>query len=186
MILMRHGQTVFNIVFGETRIDPGIEDPHLTDEGRAQALAGAKALAGEGVTRLIASPYTRALQTADIIARELALPLSVEPLARERAAYACDVGTPRSRLAADWAHLALDHLDEQWWSPMEEPPSHFSARCGAFREAMARHADWPRLAVVTHWGVIRELTGKILRNGEFVRVDPTAPGEVLVPLDDPC
>ena len=37
MYLARHGQTMFNVVFGKTKRDPGIEDPPLTDEGFRQA-----------------------------------------------------------------------------------------------------------------------------------------------------
>ena len=46
MYLARHGQTMFNVVFGETKKDPGIEDPPLTETGHAQAVAlfGAEAL----------------------------------------------------------------------------------------------------------------------------------------------
>lgn len=62
MILLRHGQTPFNVHFGATRIDPGIPDPELTETGRAQAKAAAAALRGRPVKRLIASPYVRALR----------------------------------------------------------------------------------------------------------------------------
>ncbi|MDH3235510.1 MAG: histidine phosphatase family protein, partial [Alphaproteobacteria bacterium] len=33
MILIRHAQSEFNVVYGKTRQDPGIEDPKLTDTG---------------------------------------------------------------------------------------------------------------------------------------------------------
>jgi broad specificity phosphatase PhoE len=35
VILMRHGETVFNRVYGATRRDPGVADPALTAVGRA-------------------------------------------------------------------------------------------------------------------------------------------------------
>ena len=64
MILLRHGQSQFNLHFTATRKDPGIPDPHLTEEGAAQALAAAEALAAEDIRQVVVSPYTRALQTA--------------------------------------------------------------------------------------------------------------------------
>ena len=67
MILLRHGQSEFNVAFNATRVDPGIPDPRLTEEGRRQARAAAVALAAHPVERLIASPYTRALETAEIV-----------------------------------------------------------------------------------------------------------------------
>jgi broad specificity phosphatase PhoE len=111
---MRHGETVFNRVYGATRRDPGVADPALTEVGRAQAEAAARRLAGEDVRRLIASPYTRALETAEIVARHLRIPVTVDARVRERAAFACDVGTGRSALASRWSGLALDQLDEVW------------------------------------------------------------------------
>ena len=41
MILMRHGQSHFNVVYGATRRDPGIRDPGLTEKGQAQVAAAA-------------------------------------------------------------------------------------------------------------------------------------------------
>ncbi|MGE0745746.1 MAG: histidine phosphatase family protein [Rhodospirillales bacterium] len=176
MILLRHGQTMFNVVFSETRVDPGLIDPPLTEAGRAQAAAAAETLADHGVTRLVASPYTRALETAHIIADRLGVPVQVDHRVRERCAYACDVGTVRSRLEAAWGHFGFSPFEEQWWPAVEEPEADLIARCEAFRAAMAAADDWATVAVVTHWGVIRALTGQVLRNCETVRFDPTGAG----------
>ncbi len=102
MILLRHGQTIFNVVYGSQRIDPGVPDPDLTAEGQAQAATAVAALRDAGITRVVTSPYTRAVQTAEIIARALELEVEVEPLIRERSAFSCDVGTTRSDLARRW------------------------------------------------------------------------------------
>jgi broad specificity phosphatase PhoE len=45
----------------------------------------------------------------------------------------------------------------------------------AFRAAMAAHADHSRVAVVSHWGFIRALTGLAVTNCSVVRFDPTRP-----------
>ena len=174
MILIRHGETLFNVVFGATRVDPGVRDPGLTPRGREQAVEAAEALRGEGVRRVISSPYRRALQTADIIAGTLKLLVTVEPLIRERAAFACDVGTPAPELARLWRSMAFDHLAETWWSEAGETHEALDARCRAFCRAMAEVSDWPHVAVITHWGVIRSLTGHPLKNAERVRFDPRA------------
>ncbi|HUC63433.1 MAG TPA: histidine phosphatase family protein [Alphaproteobacteria bacterium] len=176
MILARHGQSQFNVHFGATRTDPGIVDPILTELGRAQALAIADALmAGDRprVKRLIASPYRRALETAEIVATRLDVPVSVEPLVRERAAFTCDIGSDPAELARRWPHLAFDHIGNRWWGAGEESETDLAARCRAFRAAMAAREDWREVAVVSHWGFIRALTGQPLPNGAWIAFDPT-------------
>src|SRR5262249_48452496 len=175
MILVRHGQSEFNVVFSATRRDPGIRDPRLTAEGRRQAKAAADALAGHGIQRLIASPYSRALETAEIVAAQLDISIVVDPLVGERAAFACDVGTPRGGLKARWPHLELDHLEEEWWPALEESEDGLSARCAAFRAHMRSQPDWASVAVVSHWGFIRGLTGLTVQNGTVLRIDPHRP-----------
>ena len=69
MFLLRHGQSYFNLLFTPTRVDPGIEDPELTVLGIAQAHAAAAQLAEVSLTRIIISPYLRALQTAEPIVK---------------------------------------------------------------------------------------------------------------------
>jgi broad specificity phosphatase PhoE len=182
MILMRHAETVFNVVYGATRRDPGVHDPSLTADGHAQAHHAAAALGATSIRRVIASPYRRTLQTADIIARALGVPVTVEPLIRERAAFACDIGTPKSKLARDWSAYEFHHLDEVWWADIEEPERSLQERCHRFCANIARMPDWPHIAVITHWGVIKALTGLRVKNCEGVRFDPTAP----VPDGNPC
>ena len=92
MILLRHGQSEFNLLFTQTRRDPGIVDPKLTPLGHEQAIAAAETLKGEKIRRIIASPYTRALETAAPVARALGLPVMVNPIVGERYAFACDIG----------------------------------------------------------------------------------------------
>jgi broad specificity phosphatase PhoE len=172
LILIRHGQSEWNAHYNRTRIDPNIPDPPLTNAGRRQATEAAAALAQVGIDRLLASPYRRTLETADVIATLLNVPIAIEPLVRERAAFSCDIGTPRSVLAARWPHLAFDHVDEVWWPNDVESDAELSRRCGRFRATARRLEDWRRVAVVTHWGFIRGISGVETRNGEWVRFDP--------------
>lgn len=181
MILLRHGQSEFNAAFSATRVDPGIPDPKLTPLGRAQAAAAAEALAGERLARIIASPFTRALETAAIVAARLDLPVIVNPIVRERCAFHCDIGTPASRLARQWPKLDFSQLEEQWWPSLEESEAETEARAAAFRAEMAALPDWSDTLVVTHWGFILCMTGERVQNGQWLRCDPTAPGPAEVP-----
>lgn len=177
MILLRHGQSEFNLHFSATRRDPGIRDPKLTELGHRQAEAAAEALlaSGEEVRRIIASPYTRALQTAAPLARRLGLPVLVNPLVRERYAFVCDVGSPCTELSLAWPGLDFAHLEEVWWPAEEEPAEQVVARAALFRGEMSALPDWRHTVVVSHWGFILAVTGESLGNGEWLRCDPTGP-----------
>lgn len=180
MILVRHGQSEFNAVYSVTRVDPGIPDPQLTEIGRTQAAEAAEALAAQQIRRLIASPYTRAIQTAEIIADILGLDIEIDPIVRERAAFACDIGTAPAALGARFPRLRFDHLDHPWWHDhvnlgTPETEEAVLERCAAFRSRMARAPDFEHVAVVTHWGFIKGLTGQTVTNGTLVRLQRELP-----------
>jgi glucosyl-3-phosphoglycerate phosphatase len=175
MILLRHGQSEFNLHFTATRRDPGIPDPKLTPLGHQQAAAAAEALAQEGLKRILCSPYTRAIQTAEAVARRLDLPIIVTPQVRERYAFTCDIGRPATELRLAFPHIDLAHLEEVWWPAIEEPDEQIEARAALFRGEMAALADWQDTLVVCHWGFILAMTGERLQNGEWLRCDPRTP-----------
>ena len=175
MILLRHGQTLWNLHFGQTRIDPGLPDPGLTREGRRQAEAAGAALVDRNISLLFASPYRRTLETATIVAERLAVPILVEPLIRERAGFSCDIGTRAGMLAEAWPDLDFSALDERWWCDLGETDDRVLARARAFRTAVAGRPDRDSICAVTHWGVVRALTGETVENGAIREYDPSGP-----------
>jgi broad specificity phosphatase PhoE len=175
MILLRHGQSEFNLHFGATRRDPGIVDPRLTPLGHAQAEAAARQLADQGIQRIIASPYTRALQTARPLAAALNLPITIDPIVRERYAFACDIGSPRPALERDWPDHDFGLVEETWWPQEEEPEASIIDRAARFRASLAKCDDWANTLVISHWGFILTLTGQSVANGRWLRCDPTGP-----------
>lgn len=175
MFLLRHGQSYFNLHFSENHVDPGIEDPHLTPLGVAQAAQAARALAGAALTRVIVSPYTRALQTAAPI---LALrPVTVDILeeVRERAAFTCDIGSPPGVLAARFPQHDFSHLPVRWWHDGVETAEQTTRRAAAFRQRMAARDDGDTTLLVSHWAFILALTGCSLDNGALMQYDPRSP-----------
>lgn len=75
ILLVRHGQTTFNV---EGRLPGQLPGVALTDEGRRQAQRAAVALAGLPLSTVLASPLERARETAEIIARGWALPVTLD------------------------------------------------------------------------------------------------------------
>jgi broad specificity phosphatase PhoE len=175
MILLRHGQSEFNLHFTATRRDPGIADPRLTEFGQQQAAEAARRLAGEQITRIITSPYTRALQTAAPVAKALGVEVLINPIVRERYAFACDIGTPRTELERAWPDLDFSTIDEVWWPAIEEPAASVIGRAALFRAEMAALPDWSDTLVISHWGFILTMTGRSVMNGDWLRCDPNDP-----------
>ena len=172
MFLLRHGQSYFNLHFNLTRLDPGIEDPELTPLGMQQAAAAAEKLADAPLTRIIVSPYTRALQTAQPFLESHDAPVDIMHEVRERAAFVCDVGSTPESLAARFPHHDFGHLPRRWWHPGIEPAggndrareriSHLDRRTRGQRD------DARDQSLGFHPGAF----GQLGRNGEILEYDP--------------
>jgi glucosyl-3-phosphoglycerate phosphatase len=172
MYLLRHGQSYFNLHFTPTGIDPGIEDPELTELGLAQARAAARQLAKIPLTRIIISPFTRALQTAEPILKLHAASVEIMSEVRERAAFTCDVGSPPELLAARFPHHDFRHLPSTWWSKRVESLDATILRADTFRAHMQGRDDANTTLLVSHWAFILALSGKSLGNAEILEYDP--------------
>jgi broad specificity phosphatase PhoE len=179
MFLLRHGQSYFNLHFNATRIDPGIEDPELTPLGEEQAIAAASRLAAIPLTRIIVSPYTRALQTAVPILKGRPVIAEVMHEVRERAAFVCDVGSTPKFLAQRFPQHEFAHLPVKWWSSSPETEEQIIARADEFRRAMAPRDDHATTLLVSHWAFLLALAGRSVRNGELIEYDPTKAPECI-------
>lgn len=174
MLLLRHGQSYFNLHFNATRVDPGIEDPELTPLGLEQAAAAAAQLSARALTHIIISPYTRALQTAEPVLAIHKVPVAIMHEVREQAAYACDIGSPPGVLASRFPHHDFSHLPVRWWHEGAETAEQTGARADAFRTLMADRGDSTTTLLVSHWAFILALTGISLANGEILEYAPTS------------
>ena len=113
------------------------------------------------------------MQTAAPLARALGVKVLINPIVRERYAFACDVGTPRTELERAWPEHDFSTIDEVWWPAIEEPAASVIGRAALFRAEMAALPDWSDTLVVSHWGFILSMTGKSVMNGEWLRCDPS-------------
>ncbi len=183
MYFVRHGQSEFNVVYSITLKDPGIRDAPITQRGQSQALGAAKHLKDKRITKIICSPYTRALQTGTIIAKELGIQTMVaEPLAGERRLFTCDIGTPLSELKLKWPHVDFARVENQssdnasggkdeWWPSADESDDDIARRVNAFAQLYVKEPDADTTLVVSHWYFIFTLSGKDTENAQIVRLD---------------
>ena len=179
MFLLRHGQSFFNLYYTESKVDPGIEDPELTPLGHQQAEAAAAHLAAAKITRVIVSPYTRALQTAQPVLVRHRVPVMIMPEVRERAAFTCDVGSTREQLAVRFPQHDFAHLPVVWW-PETETTQETIDRANTFRITAAARDDAVTTLLVSHWAFILALSGVSLGNGQILDYNLSQPAPGLV------
>ncbi len=172
MIILRHCESEFNRLYTATGRDPGLSDPPLSAQGRVHAQRLVQELMGEGITRILVSPFTRALETATPLARALNITPEITPLVRERAMYSCDEGSHASTLCDTWPHLDFDALDEVWWTVAPESDAMLQNRVQRFRGFMAQQPDAGTTLVVSHWWFLLGLCGESLENGDWQHLHP--------------
>ncbi len=143
------------------RSDPGQgSDPHLSEEGVAQAQRLPEALKRFPITRLVSSPQVRAVQTAQPVADALGLPVEIDERLAE---YDRDMAhyIPIEQIAAEYpeelARLASGHL------PSSVDEAAFLERINAgIRDVVAAGEHEDTIAVFTHGGVINALLHTLL------------------------
>ncbi len=147
LILIRHGETDWNV---EGRYQ-GQADPSLNRRGITQAHSLAHALASNPPDLLYASPLRRALETAEILAAALKLPLFTDPRLVE--IHQGDwQGRLRGEIAASYPDLFKQWEEDPWkvTPPGGESLNAVQARVlTAVDEIMARHME-QRIGLVLH------------------------------------
>jgi len=152
VFVIRHGESTW---IRERRF-AGSRDVPLTDTGRRQCAAVARALAATGVVAIYASPLERARASAEVIAEPHRLPVRIVPAFAEMAFGAWEGLTRdeiRARFPEGW---------EQWRSAPHlcaplggETVSKVAERVGAgLTELQQAHAD-QTIVLVSHSIVMR-------------------------------
>lgn len=123
LLLVRHGQSEWNAA-GRMQ---GHADPSLTDLGRQQSQAAARALGS--VEAIVSSSLARALETAAVIAEELGVgPVIVDEALRER-----HVG--------EWQGLTRGDIHRTWPGYLRDDPAHGEGRPASDRHPPAWESD---------------------------------------------
>lgn len=160
--LMRHGEAEANVKnVTQTKIE--VANP-LTENGKAMALRGAQTLRDKGIDLIIASPFQRTKETAQIVARELGLdPTSI--IYDERIAE-IKVGALDGKTIDDY-HAFLSAADSWYTATPEEGESHQAVRrrVGAFlTDIDARYAG-KRVLIVSHNSPLNILRAMLQEEG---------------------
>ena len=226
LYLIRHAQSTNNALYDQTA---RTEDPRLTEMGwqqaqrladylMAQRLSAAEAARGGNefnqqgyaFTRLLVSPMTRALQTAQVLADALALTpevwtdtYEVGGIYLDYGASGGEVGLPgraRADLQAEFPHAVLpdDIGADGWWRRDRETRPESLQRAGRVVARLAEMADPDeRICLVTHGAFSDRLikaycqqpldgVAYFLVNTAIARLDVPPAGRILIRYLNRC
>lgn len=152
-VFVRHGETDWN----EQNLCQGQEaDRSLNEKGKKQAADAAKKLKKTTFDGIVASDLLRTQQTAEILSKELAIPvLETTELLRERK-FGAWVGGNLDALQKDHPMLeadgefALHHVTPE----NGESLSAFAARMSKAYDHLLKHYAGKKILVITHGGVL--------------------------------
>ncbi len=142
--VMRHGQAQNNV---DNRLGTDPAGDPLTDAGRAETRRAAQVLRATPPVRIYTSPFLRARETAEIVARELGLPAS-EIVCDERLRE-FDFGTFAGKSLDEWLRY---RLDKPFDTPAPGGESYLDAkrRFGAFLNELECKHSGEQILIVTH------------------------------------
>ena len=153
--LLRHGQTDWNI---DLRLQ-GSTDIPLNETGRNQARLAASVLNREDWDVIIASPLSRAKDTADIVALEFGMNVVVVPELIERS-----FGVAEGLDHASWRKLYESHQHIEGLESLED----LRARTVQLLDLIANEYSGQRVLAVSHGAFIRKVL-TIVTNSELPR-----------------
>ncbi len=171
MFYMRHGQSEFNAQYNRIGRDPQVPDAALTEIGRSQVKMAAQTIVSLGtpIQRIISSPYTRAIQSAQIIAQHIQVPHLICPLVRERCLYSCDIGQDSEDLKQQWPDLDFSDVPEgDWWAPFDESHKSLMQRVQKTKEKYQFDESVDQTLIVSHYYYINGATGAAPDNAEVI------------------
>jgi 2,3-bisphosphoglycerate-dependent phosphoglycerate mutase len=177
LYFVRHGESEANLLheFSNRGLKHG-----LTETGRQQAEVLARILSEASIVRLFSSPLLRAVQTAEILARELNLSIEISDALRE---YDCGILEGRSD-AGSWEIFTTVFEDwtqrRQWEACIEQGESFLDIqrRFVPFIERLIQeHGDSAGgIVLVGHGGTYRCMLPLVLAN-----IDPSFAAEQPIP-----
>jgi broad specificity phosphatase PhoE len=190
LFLVRHGQALSNLDPAPS-LEPAELD-HLTALGKRQAAAAGRALAGRGIASVLASPASRARETAEGVAGALGL----SPPAVERRLRPLDLGRGSDGRKLGWKDRAVE-----WESGRDpSPPGGESMegvgdRVDLLVRELARERRGTGVVLVTHGEVLAAYLGRIrgipaprryppgLANGSITVVDVLSTGTATIRVE---
>lgn len=179
LYFVRHGESEANTqhIISNRGLQHG-----LTDAGRQQAAALVARLKNVRFAQIYSSPLLRAMQTAEIVSRELGVPCEVADALCEFDCGALEGESTRAH-GDDYRRLFLDWQAGRWDSRFEGGESllDVQARFVPFIERMTReHGESDNILLVSHGGTLLGVLPILFTNIDHTFVFAHPPGNTDV------
>jgi broad specificity phosphatase PhoE len=151
--LLRHGQTDWNI---DLRLQ-GSSDIPLNETGRNQAAVAGATFSREDWDVIIASPLSRARDTAQIVAQKLNMPVVIFPELVERS-----FGVAEGFSHSEWRKMYEANEYIEGLESLED----LRSRCELLLQLVATEYDGLRVLAISHGALIRKVL-RIVSNNQI-------------------
>ena len=160
IVFIRHGEPNFNEVDSRGFIGQGRELASLTPNGINQAENVSKNPLLEGAELIVSSPYTRALQTAAIISKNINLEIAVETDLHEQLfdkTFMVKGAEEAKALNIDFIKYSgkVPKGENKKWESLPEIISRIKTVADKYY-----NLGYKKIIVVSHGGIIRRFTGE--------------------------
>lgn len=168
---VKHGKTDYSERNQKIYQGFGVNLAPLSELGIQQTIEASKDERLQGADIILSSPYTRALQTAAILSRELNVPIIVETdlhewLANKNYIYDDDETAEKAYLEFEALNGKYPSGDERTWEDAETIKNRVV-------NVLKKYSKFNKVVIACHGMMIQATTGVDLpKNGQIVEFDP--------------
>ena len=167
---VRHGKTDYSEKDTKIYQGFGVHLAGLSPEGIRQIQQSAKDERLQGTELILSSPYTRAVQTAALLAAELKVPVVIETELHEWMANKAYVYEPDE--TADRAYEEYRALGGRYPQGETRPWEEASAVRARVLRVLEKYRGYGKVAVAAHGMMMEAVTGRAHpENGDILEVD---------------
>lgn len=179
--LVRHGQTTGDV---ENKYG-GKYDDELTKEGESQAQELAKKLSEKNINYIFSSPLKRAIQTSEIISKELKIEFDIIDNFRERNMYGGLSGLTKEEAKEKHAE-EVEKLEKHPYNTFVTNSEYYKRFVNRLIPSFERIINEfeGNLLIVTHGGPIKTLFRELFKFGEIKEINDCCLVEIEIENND--
>jgi len=158
LYLIRHGYSLHNELFKKMGVQafriPEVIDSPLIEEGKQQAEELSKVIHEKEIDLVLVSPLVRTLETANIIFKDINIPIKCMEMIREypMGEDTCNQRKDKNELVKLYPHIDFSEIKEDkdiYWKPERESIENLEKRIDLVKKYI-KQLDYKKIAIVSH------------------------------------